>query len=775
MDHGLALRSLVDGCLLEWRLGGSGSGGSSATAGTGGSAASGATGGNADELPYEDPGADAPVLDLPQDVTDAVNAIAGASSFTEAIAATQAALAKGGVSTMNDATVLTPGEAPAATAQVQAVFLGDMAMEAWKRKEVATLTATQLGQMFADFGMPVPEGKTSGQVVLEALAAWTKAALTNPSDPAAFGILFIAAENQLQSPRANLSLTTQDPDLVRFSLLDLELLSAAIDRVSTSDPKPLAGGTGPCSVMTSTWGQWEGTIKTGTGAGSDLLVGEFLSGVAGDAGAAAIGAALNVVKLATKVWKMAQMVRYGTLFVTIDTENPTKKPRPSAAKKYGSVTATAGVDAQSYEDFQNWIGQQGQSVLDELNTCLDYLGMPTKTDIADVAKDASNWRVSWEITKGAGTEALFKEGQDFKILSRLENPLSSASSTEAKNTVEYEILPQLAELSQGKERTRHAVFAGQLRRGSAPGLDTFWGAGAGAYGVATAGVSGLLGVGASLVDIAGNWALEVASPKRFATQTLIEIEPKGWVGTIEITEEGQGQERLDSGAIPIDGVWYAWTGRLKYEARISLGGTQPATGDLSTLQGVGQSAANCDVFYDESSGNSNCGEGCPTAIEPGPLSQKRDTLTGTWGTSEELGQSSSIVVTSYPEAAYAPIKDQLPPEIQAKIGTYEILISPLACGPHEALWRTIQTDVQLISPNYITNTTNKTEQLSVNQVWGALPPSGAFPMVISGKLDELDPNRIHGDWTMPSTQKISIVEKTIKTTVRARVDIRRVE
>lgn len=94
--------------------------------------------------------------------------------------------------------------------------------------------------------------------------------------------------------------------------------------------------------MTSTWGQWEGTIKTGTGAGSDLLVGEFLSGVAGDAGAAAIGAALNVVKLATKVWKMAQMVRYGTLFVTIDTENPTKKPRPSAAKKYGSVTATAG-------------------------------------------------------------------------------------------------------------------------------------------------------------------------------------------------------------------------------------------------------------------------------------------------------------------------------------------------------------------------------------------------------------------------------------------------
>ncbi len=754
-----------------------GGGGSANDPGTGGSGGgSAATGGssNGGELPFEDPGADAPALELPAAVTDAVNAIAGAPTLTDAIAATQAALAQGGVSTVDGSTVLTPGSAPAATAYVPSLFIADMALEAWKRKDVATLTATQLGQMFADFGMPVPDGKTSGQVVLEALAAWTNAALAKPDEPAAFAILFIAASNQLQSPRANLSLTTQDPDLVRFSLLDLELLSAAIDRVSTSDPKPVAGP-GSCSVLTDTYGQWEGTIKTGTGAASDFLLDHFLEHVGGKATSAAIGGALSVIKLATKVWKMAQVVRYGTMLLTLDTASPTKKPRPSAAKKFGALTATAGVDAKSYDEFQKWNSAQGQSTLNEINTCLDYLGMPTKTDITDVAKDASNWRVSWEITKGGGTEVLFKEGQDFKILSRLENPLSAASATEAKNTVEFEILPQLADIDQGKERTRHAVFSAQLRRGSSPGLDTLWGAGAGGGQIGAASTfAGVLGVAASMAEISGNWALEVASPKRFVTQALIEVEPKGWVGTITITESGEGKKRFDSGTIPIDGVWSATTAKFRYETRMTLGGTQAVSGDPFNSDAVGHAAAHCMIDVDDSSGGSNCGEGCPTAIPPGPLSRLRTHTVGNWQVSEDLGGQASVLLLAYPESIFGQVKDQLPPEIQAKIGTWELMIIPLSCGDHSALSATEQVNVQLISPNYITKTTNSVEQVPVTQFWtGPYPPNGDFQLVISGKLDESkSQQQIQASFPLSRTSTLTGFDDPIKSVGSIDVNLR---
>jgi hypothetical protein len=48
-------------------------------------------------------------------------------------------------------------------------------------------------------------------------------------------------------------------------------------------------------------------------------------------------------------------------------------------------------------------------------------------------------------------------------------------------------------------------------------------------------------------------------------------------------------------------------------------------------------------------------------------------------------------------------------------------------------------------------------------------------MIISGKLDQGDPDRIEGDWTLPRTQPIPNTGQTIKTTLSAHVNIRRVD
>ncbi|MCA9598411.1 MAG: hypothetical protein KC776_34095 [Myxococcales bacterium] len=755
------------------------SGGTGATGGAGAGGGTGATGGNLDELPWEDPAGDAPLLDLPASATNAANSIVDAPTLAEAIAAVQGVLQKGGVGILDKDMVITSGDAPAATAHVQLVTLGDISVEAWKRRNVATLTATELGQLFAQAGMTVPDGKTSGQVVVEALAAWTQAALANPDDPTAFAVLFIAANNQLQAPRANLSLVDQDPDLVRFSLLDLELLSAAFDRIATSEPKPLAGATGPCSIASATYGQWDQVIKIGTNEAADHVIGKAIEKVGGSTSASGISKGLSVVKIGTKLWKFAQLMRYGTLELTLDSEDPTDKPLPSDATKLGKVTAHGGVDKQAFDELAKWKGTQ--DAINEINACLEYLGLPTKTDISDVAKDAGNWRVSWSIEKGSGTEVLFKRGQEFKILSRLENPLTQVSPTEATNTVEFEIMPQLSSVKEGTKRTRHAVFSGQLRRGKMPELDTLWGAGK--DGVASGKVadgllrmSNLLGVVGSLVDISGNWILETVSPKRFVTQTLLETVPKGWVGTIDIEEKGDGTERMDFPSPPTSGGWSTRTGKVRYHSRLSLGGSVTVGPGFENETGVGATAADCNVLLDTDDAVSYCFEACPSTIPPGPMQQTKTRLSGIWGAVGTLGKDATVQVVTYPEAVYGPLRNSLPPEIQKKIGTYEILIIPSSCLVGSALASTTMVNVSQVGDTYYTAPTYEVLEVPISHSFTALPPDNGTAITLSGPLSTTaDPLTISNGTTLARKHKIPTSDFEINTTLTVKVNLRRVD
>lgn len=749
--------------------------GTGASAGSGGSAGSGASG----EPAFADPGADAPTLELPADVTALAQSLVDAGSLDEAIAATQKVLARGGVSTVRDDTVVTGGDAPASTLTVPTLVLADLALEAMQRRDTATLTGAELARLSHDLGWPVPTGKSPRESFVQFLAAWTQAALADPSDPTSFAILFVAASNQLQKPRANLALADQDLDLVRFSLLELELLAAAFERVSSPlDPQPVAGDVSGCSLVKKQLGAWDKAVKVGMseafGQWKTAVV-EALKATFGSE-AAKLGKnffkVLDVWKLQAKLWKFIQFFRYGKLVLTIDTANPTKKPTPSGGKKFGTLTAKAGVDQKAYDDYQKWISKESAKTLTELGDCLAYLGLPTKTDINDVAKDAAHWRVSWNIEKGSGTEVLFKEGQNFQIVSRLENQLTKVSDTEAANSVEFEILPQVSELEKGTERKRHAVFSAQLRRGNAPDFVTVWGAGkAGAKAAAEQAFSAVLGTTSALVDVLGNFALEVASPKRYVTQELIEIVPKGWVGTIVINEQGSKAEQQETATQPK--VWSSWTARVKFETTITLGGSEALSSSVvSNLEGLGKSASRCELASTDTSGAENTCEGC----NYGPPDRSVLRTTAYWGRALPLGEEGTgVLLTAYPESIYGPMKASLPPEVQAKIGSYELVILPPGCGASQGLASTYSSK-STYQNGWVTNETYDLTEATVDHAWTGPWPENQPALMVTGKLD---PNGqvdvIERTLTLERTGGVMTTSHSMPTTLTVQIALRRVD
>ncbi|MEZ4220375.1 MAG: hypothetical protein R3B13_05545 [Polyangiaceae bacterium] len=756
---------------------GAGVGGTGAVAGTGANAGVGASAG-LDEPPFADPGADAPPLELPADITALAQSVVDATTLDEAIAATQKVLARGGVSTVRDDTVLSPGDAPASTLSVPSIVLADMALEAMQRRDVATLTGSDLANLFHAVGWPVPEGKSPREGFMGFLSAWTRAALVSPEEPTSFAILFIAASNQLQKPRANLSLAEQDLDFVRFSLLELELLSAAFARVSAPlDPQPLAGSATACGEikkhlgildqgakigMSEAFGQWKTAVvealeETFGSQAANLGKGFFK--------------ALDVVKVGTKLWKVVQYFRYGKLALSIDTPNPTKKPRKTSGKKFGKLTARAGVDQKAYDDYKKWLSHETQKTLSQISDCFAYLGLPQKTDINDVAKDAANWRVSWNIEKGSGTEVLFKEGQKFKIVSRLENQLAKGSDTEATNSVEFEILPQLNDIDTGTERKRHAVFSAQLRRGNAPDLVTAWGSGKSGYKAWKGDALGaVLGASSAIMDTVGNFALEVASPKRYVTQELIEIVPKGWVGTIVITEQGHQAEYSENTMSPK--TWTSWVGGFRFETVMTLGGSEALSPSVAAgVEGIGRSASRCDFDFSDASGAENTCEGC----NYGPSDHSLIRNNATWSRSVPLGEDGTAVIfTAYPEDVFGPLKASLPPEIQAKIGSFELLIAPPGCGQDQGLTSNYTSKSTYLN-GWITNETYNIEPFPVDHLWTGPWPDMQPALLVTGKLDADGQARvIQRSLSLESTREVITTHK-VPSMLTVQIDLRRVD
>ncbi len=719
-----------------------------------------------------DPLADAPALVLPQDIQALATQLATAPTLSDAIDATVAVLARAGVETRGDNGPLVPASPPVASAYLVSSLAVDLAWEARQRDHVSRLTASQLAHMFVDLGWPLEPGETPERALMGLLSAWTQAALLDPANPTSFAILFIAANNQRQSPMANLSLETQDPSLVRFSLLDLAVLFAAVDRttVLTVDQQGFTPEPG-CQTLRNAMGQWGGAGR--------VIAGEMTQSILREEFGSATRSVrlLGVLKLAAKLQKLAEAFYYGNLRVTLDTGTPRPKPLPREADAFGALTAYAGVSQEDYDEYIREKGEFEAAEHVQLNNCLQAMNLPLLTEISDLAADATNWRVSWDIAVGGGTQVEWKQGQQPTYSSRYENTLTRSSDAEASNTVEFRILPQLLDVASGTVRERRALFTAQLRRGRMPDATTLWGAGRTGLRAGTNPENldqfnlymGLANMG---VDIIGGWALEVLGPKVSQLQVLTEYLPKGWVGTITITETGSGGEATEDSA----GGTHAESGEIDFSTTAELGGSAAAPTETRS-EAVGTWASNCTAVSMEKSTAQNCFEACPTQVEPGPLDVVQHDVAGVWSAKGDLGQDGALVVmTVYQASAYRGIPDALiPADIRAKFGTWELSVALPGCGTGSALVHDYVVAVEQVGIMYFPSETQMFSQAPINHGWIFQFPGQAAPspqVLVTGNLSDGYPRQIRRTLELDRVKVLNNGYE-VPTHVTMAIDIRR--
>ena len=519
--------------------------------------------------------APSPALSVPGNAPALATSLLTASSFDGAYQATLDILATGGVATRFGDDVRRAAQEPASSSFVFPVSAMDLTLEAEARATMATFTLTEFARMMDEIGWPTPENTPPAVHWRDFLAAWYQAAAAQPDAPDSFAVLFMAELNQRQSPPANLASGTEDPNLIRLSALEIELLIGAFDRTRSGAAKaksraassaiPKAAGS-PCSDFVDQAGALGQAGQVGAGEAVGQNIENGLKQTFGEGTAGALGNGLNALGTLAKIAKLIQEFRYGYVKLELETAKQVHKPLADAPNTPGKLKATAGVDPQQYADKVAAAGgAENSDQMQAISDCLGSLNLPTLTDARDVAADVENWRVSWSIVSGGGSQVLWSEGEEWDIVSRFENKLTRVDDSTAINEVDFDILPQKTKATVGKMRMRKAVFKVQLRRGSMPDANTLWGSGkAGAAAAMANPIGAALGIADAIADISTKWVLEGASPSAYVQQDLIEIMPTGLVGSIRWTLEGKANREegnlenyenhiIERGAIHQDG------------------------------------------------------------------------------------------------------------------------------------------------------------------------------------------------------------------------------
>ncbi|MFT3922327.1 MAG: hypothetical protein QM778_07315 [Myxococcales bacterium] len=494
--------------------------------------------------------APSPTLSVPGAAPALASTLLTASTFDGAYQATLDILAAGGVATKFGDDVRRAAQEPASSSFVFPVSAMNLTLEAQARVTTATFSLTEFARMMDELGWPTPENTPPQEHWRDFLAAWYQAAAEQPDAPDSFAVLLMAELNQRQSPPANLASGTEDPNLIRLSGLEIELLIGAFDRTRRGAPKaksraagsaiPKAGGS-PCSDFVDQAGGLGQAGQVGAGEGVGQAIEGGLKKLFGDGAAAGLSNGLNALGTLAKIAKLIQEFRYGYVKLELETAKQVQKPLFDTPNTPGKLKATAGVDPMQYADKVAAAGgAENSDQMQAISDCLESLNLPTPTDARDVASDVENWRVSWSIVSGGGSQVLWSEGEEWDIASRFENKLTRVDDSTAINEVDFDILPQKTKATVGKRRMRKAVFKVQLKRGSMPDANTLWGSGkAGAAAAMANPIGAALGIADAIADISTKWALEGASPSAYVQQDLIEIMPTGLVGFVRWTLDGK--------------------------------------------------------------------------------------------------------------------------------------------------------------------------------------------------------------------------------------------
>ena len=341
--------------------------------------------------------------------TQLATAIVDAASLDAAYIATADAIARAGIRIETTTHVFVEPVSPAAGTSMWPRQVLVAALEAQARRHVYRISAGDAGTILAAMGWAVPGAPGDpGESWLAVLRAWLADAKASPDDPTSFAPLFAAEMIRLGD---GVDLATAPAGAVRFGLLELLVLTAGFERgdaatatveLAVARPRThlqLGGAApeGPCDATLERYGIPPGTtIVPGQ---PPAWMQQQAVGVLGLSSAAA-KTVMKAAKWFSKIWRAAAFYFYS--FVRVEnTDKRIHKVNEDEPDAYAAFTAKAGVDPDA---FKAWVrdngGPNGVREMNDDIRCTEALGLPSLTDVGDVADDAENWIVEWTKVEG---------------------------------------------------------------------------------------------------------------------------------------------------------------------------------------------------------------------------------------------------------------------------------------------------------------------------------------------------------------------------------------
>lgn len=476
-----------------------------------------------------------------------------------ALAITRAALARAGIDSGTGDEVLVEGEAPRTGGYILPRQALNLALEARDRSNPGRLSVNELGELLRELGFPFAPGATPGEHLLTLLRGWTEAAAAHPDDPLAFHPLFIREMRLARLPSVDLMADTVAPEDVHLTLLELELFTAAFDRlyprqtVTAASFLPrfwpmVAVQASPCERFK----QWMAANVDGakedvvSGVVTSTAVGQILDKLvekaAGEGVSKGVGAVLNAVSIAATLQKTAAYFSNAMIEVH-PSATEVHKPLGEGAKTRVEFTARLALNPAEVETYERELRATSAAV----RACVRQLGFPDYTTLADMVKDSENWRVNWRLytdPKHAhwNNENFYLPGQQDMLLRR-----ASATSIETLPFV-TEVLHETKH--EGQEAEAYMTAVARLESDNAfdaiktiltPRFDP-------------------VSLGAGIVDLLSGWARNVINPTAMSTVRITYHRPPLHLRLTfeELKRGGGGLGRCAVGQV--------WEGRVDREA-----------------------------------------------------------------------------------------------------------------------------------------------------------------------------------------------------------------
>ena len=451
--------------------------------------------------------------------------IVKAATLEEAITATREGLTKGGltISDLNGTTE--PALEPASEIMIlppEAVLL---AYEARQHATTARLTLDEFAGMLADLGWPFEGEGMPGDQLMAVLAEWVRQARLAPNEPRNFTPLFIADMGRRQIPAVDLASDSTDPGEVRLGFLEMQLFAAAMTRGSEAPVQ--TGSLDGIPVVTASYGataeadvcadikKWFGSSMGGKVAGaatkyqvSQELKGALVKSGLTEAAAKQVSQALSALKAAMKLVKVSEL--YGSASILVDhaSEVPAERPAPGV-EVYTSVRARAGVASEEQEEYRKSL--KSAELVVGLRNCLEAAGLPTWSDVSDVAADIEKWRVHWHLGKGAPKHAWHvRERNDWFAYGQRSMLLKRATPTTGEAVYTFKLVPERVPGHPGHDLKADVTVRAELKTAQPPGLGTL-----------TGGAFGPVGLVKSLVDAGAGWFQEMLTFDSYITVPIV--------------------------------------------------------------------------------------------------------------------------------------------------------------------------------------------------------------------------------------------------------------